>query len=84
MKLEKFVKETIRSNKIKTQIDLVKHLTKAGLSVTQSNLSRILKKINAIKIIDEDNKSITSFNPNLWKYKDGLKILSVQSKIMEV
>jgi len=55
MKLEHFIEEIIRNNKIKTQTELVQHLEKSGVSVTQSNLSRVLKKVHAVKVTDGDN-----------------------------
>jgi transcriptional regulator of arginine metabolism len=60
MKLEKFVEGVIRENKIKTQTELVKYLEQSGIAVTQSNLSRVLKKIHAIKITDNEQNSFYS------------------------
>jgi len=56
MKLEKVVTEIIQNNKIKTQGELVKKLEKSNISVTQSNLSRILKKIHAVKFLDKNGQ----------------------------
>ena len=55
MKLEYVVKNLIQNNKIKTQAELTNNLYKKGFNTTQSNISRILKKLNTVKIVDEDN-----------------------------
>ena len=55
MKLEYVVKNLIQNNKIKTQAELTNILYKKGFNTTQSNISRILKKLNTVKIVDEDN-----------------------------
>ena len=57
MKLEYIVKNIIQNNKIKTQSELTKILCRKGIDTTQSNISRILKKINTVKIVDE-NKNV--------------------------
>ena len=55
MKLEYIVKNLIQNNKIRTQLELTNILYKKGFNTTQSNISRILKKLNTVKIVDEDN-----------------------------
>jgi transcriptional regulator of arginine metabolism len=57
MKLEFIIKNLIQNNKIKTQSELGQILKKKGFDTTQSNISRILKKINTVKLIDE-NKDV--------------------------
>jgi transcriptional regulator of arginine metabolism len=54
MKLEFIIKNLVHSNKIKTQYELTEILSKKGFTTTQSNISRILKKLNAVKIVDEN------------------------------
>ena len=54
MKLEYIIKSLIQNNKIKTQLELTDILAKKGFSTTQSNISRILKKLNTVKIVDEN------------------------------
>jgi transcriptional regulator of arginine metabolism len=54
MKLEFVIKNLVHSNKIKTQYELTEILLKKGFTTTQSNISRILKKLNAVKIVDEN------------------------------
>ncbi|MDR3079021.1 MAG: hypothetical protein LBU15_03205 [Rickettsiales bacterium] len=54
MKLEFVIKNLVHSNKIKTQYELTEVLSKKGFTTTQSNISRILKKLNAVKIVDEN------------------------------
>jgi transcriptional regulator of arginine metabolism len=57
MKLELVIRNLIQNNKIKTQSELGKILEKKGFSTTQSNISRILKKINTVKLIDENKET---------------------------
>lgn len=54
MKLEYIIKNLIQNNKIKTQLELTNILYKKGFNTTQSNISRILKKLNTVKIVDEN------------------------------
>lgn len=56
MKLELVIKNIIQNNKIKTQNELTKFLRARGVSTTQSNISRILKKLNTVKIVDENRE----------------------------
>lgn len=57
MKLEYIIKNLIQNNKIKTQLELTNILYKKGFSTTQSNISRILKKLNTVKILDENKET---------------------------
>lgn len=57
MKLEFIIKNLIQNNKIKTQADLTDILSKNGFTTTQSNISRILKKLNTVKIVDENKET---------------------------
>lgn len=57
MKLEYIIKNLIQNNKIKTQLELTDILHKKGFNTTQSNISRILKKLNTVKILDENKET---------------------------
>ena len=57
MKLELVIKNLIQNNKIKTQIELTDILSKENYNTTQSNISRILKKLNTVKIVDENKET---------------------------
>ena len=57
MKLEYIIKNLIQNNKIKTQLELTNILQKKGVVTTQSNISRILKKLNTVKIVDENKNT---------------------------
>jgi transcriptional regulator of arginine metabolism len=57
MKLEYVIKNIIQNSKIKTQNELTEVLSKKGFNATQSNISRILKKINTTKVTDENKDS---------------------------
>lgn len=52
MKLEYIIKNIVQNNKVKTQNELTEILLNKGINTTQSNISRILKKLNTIKIVD--------------------------------
>ena len=60
-KLENVIRELIISNKIRTQNDLTEMLSEKGYSTTQSNISRILKKLNTAKLVDENNPKCTYY-----------------------
>ncbi|MBO4957063.1 MAG: hypothetical protein J6C50_04480 [Rickettsiales bacterium] len=75
MKLEYIVKNLIQNNKIRTQLELTNILYKKGFNTTQSNISRILKKLNTVKIVDEDNDTY---------YIIHNKPLDVSSKIKDL
>lgn len=57
MKLNTAVKKVIENNIVKTQTDLTELLKKAGFKTTQSNLSRVLKKVGAVKKTDDKGQS---------------------------
>ena len=57
MKLEYVVKTIIQNYKIKTQSELTELLYRKGIDTTQSNISRILKKLNTIKVTDDNKQS---------------------------
>lgn len=61
-KLETIIKELIINEKIKTQNELTKILSKLGHNTTQSNISRILKKLGTIKQVDEENPKSTYYS----------------------
>ncbi|MBN1409962.1 MAG: arginine repressor [Spirochaetales bacterium] len=46
------IKRIIKSNKIESQEDLLKHLEKEGFEVTQATLSRDLKSLKVVKALD--------------------------------
>lgn len=46
----KLIRDIIKSNIIETQDDIVQHLMKAGLTITQATISRDLRELNLIKI----------------------------------
>lgn len=57
MKLEYIIKNIVQNNKVRTQNELTEILLKKGISATQSNISRILKKLNTVKIVDDNNEA---------------------------
>lgn len=57
MKLEYVIKNVVQNNKIRTQNELANVLLQRGINATQSNISRILKKLNTVKIVDDNNES---------------------------
>lgn len=52
------IRKLIHSEKIKTQQDLSDRLHQKGYSVNQSKISRLLKKLNIIKIKDDEQQLI--------------------------
>jgi len=52
-RLENTVRQIISSHKCQTQSDVLKHLQKKGIAATQSTVSRVLNKIQALKALDE-------------------------------
>lgn len=63
MKLEYVIKDLILNNKIKTQTELTEILLKEGYTTTQSNISRILKKLNTVKVVDENKDNYYVIQP---------------------
>jgi transcriptional regulator of arginine metabolism len=81
MKLKKQIIELITNNKIGTQTELSDRLKKEyDLNITQSNLSNILKKMNIIKTIENDDSFYIIQNKPL-KIDDWIKklIISIDS-----
>lgn len=60
-KLENVIKDLILNNKVRTQTELTERLAAMGYSTTQSNISRILKKLNTVKLVDENNSKLTYY-----------------------
>ncbi len=57
MKLNELVKSIIQNNKISKQTEITDILLRNyNIEITQSNISRILKQINAVKVVD--NKDV--------------------------
>ena len=76
MKLNNLVKNIIENNKISNQTEIKDILfNKYKIKITQSNISRILKQINAIKVIDDDKKTYYEIKDKLNKNSDWLKNL---------
>ena len=57
MKLEYIIKNIVQNNKIRTQNELASVLLQRGVNATQSNISRILKKLNTVKIVDDNSEA---------------------------
>jgi arginine repressor len=56
MKLSLIVKNVIQNNIIRNQTELCEILRKKEINATQSNISGVLRKINALKLKDEKGK----------------------------
>lgn len=53
MKLENYVKDVVSKNRLKNQFEIVEKLKELhNVNLVQSNLSKILKRINAVKIFE--------------------------------
>lgn len=76
MKLNFLVKEIIENNVITKQTDITDILEKKyKISVTQSNISRILKQIKAIKVVDTNGNVIYEIQQKLEEQCDWAKKL---------
>lgn len=75
MKLEYIIKNLIQNNKIKTQSELTVILEKKGVITTQSNISRILKKLNTVKMVDEDSNTYYVIRHKPLDIHDKIKTL---------
>ena len=75
MKLEYIIKNLIQNNKIRTQLELTSILEKKGVMTTQSNISRILKKLNTAKIVDEDKNTYYVIQSRPLDTNDKIKTL---------
>ena len=64
--------EIIENNSIETQEDLIVELKKRGYNVTQSTVSRDIKQLGLIKVLDSNNR---------YKYSAGIKEGSMASDI---
>ncbi len=66
MKLNHLVKEIIEKNTITKQTDITDILEKEyNISVTQSNISRILKQIKAIKVVGNNGDTVYEIQQKL-------------------
>ena len=75
MKLEYIIKNLIQNNKIRTQLELTNILEKKGIATTQSNISRILKKLNTAKIVDENKNTYYVIQNRPLNTADKIKTL---------
>ena len=75
MKLEYVIKSLIQNNKIKTQSELTNILQKKGVITTQSNISRILKKLNTVKMVDENKNTYYVIQSKPLDISDKIKTL---------
>lgn len=75
MKLEYVIKDLILNNKIKTQTELTEILSSKGYSTTQSNISRILKKLNTVKVVDENKNTHYVIQPKPLEIAPWVKTL---------
>lgn len=74
MKLNNIVKEIIENNKISKQTEITDILSKKyKKDVTQSNISRILKQIKAVKVVDENKKVIYEIQQKLNETSSWIK-----------
>lgn len=77
MKLEYIIKNLIQNNKIRTQLELTNILQKKGVVTTQSNISRILKKLNTVKIVDENKNNYYVIQTKPLDISDKIKTLII-------
>ena len=75
MKLEAVIRELIMNKRIKTQIELTEILMSMGYSTTQSNISRILKKLNTVKVVDDSKNTFYVIQPKPLEINSWIKTL---------
>lgn len=76
MKLNVLVKEIIENNEISKQTDITDILEKKyQINVTQSNISRILKQIKAVKVVDSNGGVVYEIQQKLEEKCDWMKKL---------
>lgn len=75
MKLEAVIRELIINRRIKTQIELTEILLSMGYSTTQSNISRILKKLNTVKVVDDSKNTYYVIQPKPLEISEWIKTL---------
>ena len=76
MKLNNLVKEIIEENSIGKQTDIADILLqKYKISVTQSNISRILKQIKAVKVVSNNKEMVYEIQEKLSETFRGIKKL---------
>lgn len=75
MKLESVIRELIMNRRIKTQIELTEILLSMGYSTTQSNISRILKKLNTVKVVDDNKNTYYVIQPKPLEITSWIKTL---------
>ena len=75
MKLEAVIRELIINKRIKTQIELTEILLSMGYSTTQSNISRILKKLNTVKVVDDSKNTYYVIQPKPLEISEWIKTL---------
>lgn len=75
MKLEAVIRELIINRRIKTQIELTEILLSMGYSTTQSNISRILKKLNTVKVVDDSKNTYYVIQPKPLEISGWIKTL---------
>ena len=76
MKLNNLVKEIIEENSISKQTEITDILLKQyKINVTQSNISRILKQIKAVKVVSNDKSVIYEIQEKLDDTSSWIKRL---------
>ena len=76
MKLNNLVKEIIEENAISKQTEITDILLKKyRISVTQSNISRILKQIKAVKVVNNNKDVVYEIQEKLGETSSWIKKL---------
>ncbi len=76
MKLNNLVKEIIEENSISKQTEITDILLKQyNINVTQSNISRILKQIKAVKVVSNDKSIVYEIQEKLDDASNWVKRL---------
>jgi len=74
MKLNSLVREIIENNSITKQTDITDILLKQyNINVTQSNISRILKQIKAVKVVNQNKEVLYEIQEKLTDISSWIK-----------
>lgn len=58
LNLDEALRKLLKSRKANTQEDLCSELVKLGYDVNQSKMSRLLRKVGAVKVVGQDNRVV--------------------------
>lgn len=78
------IKQIISQHTIRNQEDLIKRLQKEDITIAQATISRDIRDLKIVKVIDENGKpKFTLFNPSHMQYQEEMdKLISLFNDIV--